>query len=88
MANKKRQQTSVQTKAAVQALEYLLATGYISRKRLYFENFMRGLFFSFGSVLGATLLIALLLWILSLFDSLPWIGHIITTLRQTIQNSH
>jgi hypothetical protein len=35
----------VDTKAAVQALEYLLTAGYVSKRRLYLANFMRGLFF-------------------------------------------
>ncbi len=75
---------NIDTKAAVQALEYLLAAGYVSRRRLYHENFMRGLFFGFGSVLGATVLIAFLLWILSLFSDIPFIGDIARAVRDSI----
>lgn len=76
----------VDEKAAVQALEYLLAAGYVSKKRLYIENFIRGIFFSVGSILGATIVIALLLWILSLLDSVPFIGDIFESAEKTIQN--
>lgn len=80
-----RQKTEVDTKAAVQALEYLLAAGYVNKKRLYYENFLRGIFFSLGSIIGATVLIAFLLWVLSLFNGLPFLGRIATAVREAIQ---
>lgn len=78
--------TAIDTKAAVQALEYLLAAGYVNKKRLYIENFLRGIFFSFGSILGATVLIALLLWLLSLFDTAPFVGDIIKNIQDSIKS--
>jgi hypothetical protein len=38
-----------------------------SRAQVYKMNFIRGIFFGFGSVLGGTLLVALLIWILGAF---------------------
>lgn len=64
------------------ALEILFAEGYISRRRLYWENFVRGIFFSVGGIIGATLVIALLLWVLSLFDAIPFVDQV----RDTIEN--
>lgn len=83
---KKQTTPSIDEKAAVQALEYLLAAGYVSKKRLYIENFVRGIFFSVGSVLGATIVIGLLLWVLSLFSNVPFIGEIVRNAQQTINN--
>ena len=80
----KKTKPDIDTNAAVQALEYLFAAGYINKKRLYFENFVRGLFFSFGSVVGATIVIALLLWILSFFDGLPWVGDVVRSIQNSI----
>lgn len=77
----------VDTKAAVQALEYLFTAGYVSKRRLYIANFMRGLFFGFGSVLGATVLIALTLWILSFFSDIPFIGDIVVLVRDSINTA-
>lgn len=76
--------TNIDTKAAVQALEYLLAAGYVSRRRLYFENFVRGLFFSVGSIVGAAIVVTIILWLLSFFDSLPFIHNISQALKNTI----
>lgn len=69
------------------ALEILFAEGYISRHKLYFENFVRGMFFTAGGIIGATVLIAFILWALSLFDSVPLVGPFFENVRQTIENS-
>jgi uncharacterized membrane protein YfcA len=38
-----------------------------SRVQIYKMNFFRGIFFGLGSVLGGTIVVALLIWLLSLF---------------------
>jgi hypothetical protein len=39
-----------------------------------------------GSVIGATVVIALLLWVLSLFDTFPFIGPVIENAKESIEN--
>lgn len=88
MAKKKSpEKNDIDTKAAVQALEYLLAAGYVSRKRLYVENFIRGIMFSVGSIIGATVVVGLIVWILSAFDTAPVIGHFIKSIQQSINSA-
>lgn len=58
------------------ALEYLFASRYIDIKRLYLENFLRGMFFSIGSIVGVVLVGTIVLWVLSWFDSIPFIDKI------------
>lgn len=65
-------------------LEDLFNDFYAHRGRIYRLNFVRGLFFGFGSVLGGTVLIALLIWLLSLFVDLPLIGEYFRDARETI----
>lgn len=67
------------------ALEVLFTTDYISRRKLYWENFVRGIAFGAGGVIGATVLIGLFIWILSIFDTVPLIGPFIDTTRNTIE---
>ncbi|PSO44484.1 hypothetical protein BRC21_01315 [Candidatus Saccharibacteria bacterium SW_7_54_9] len=43
-------------------------------RRFITINFVRGLFFGLGSVVGATLLVALVLWLLNVFGGLPIVG--------------
>jgi hypothetical protein len=69
------------------ALEVLFAAGYVDRKKLYLENFIRGIVFSAGTIIGATVVIALLLWLLSIFDEIPLIGPVFDNTRETIEQS-
>lgn len=48
-------------------IEDLFYDFHRSRKQVYWMNFIRGIFFGFGSVLGGTLIVALLIWLLSVF---------------------
>lgn len=74
-------------KDVAKALEILFAAGYVDRKTLYLENFIRGIVFGAGGVIGATLLIGILAWILSLFDQIPLIGPFLDETRQTIEQN-
>lgn len=76
-----------ESRQVAKALEIMFATGYISKKKLYWENFVRGFFGSIGAVVGATIGIALLLWALSLFKTVPLIGPLLRNAQQTIQKA-
>lgn len=74
---------NLDTKAAVEALEYLLAAGYVSKKHLYFANFMRGIFFSMGTIVGIAIVSTIVISILAQFDEVP----LIDNARQSIEKS-
>lgn len=69
------------------ALEILFAAGYVDRKKLYWENFVRGIFFSIGGIIGATVILTLLIWFLSLFNEVPVIGPFLDQTTETIQQT-
>lgn len=69
------------------ALEILFATDYIDKKKLYVSNFVRGMFFSAGGIIGATIVIGLLIWILSLFDNVPLLGPLLENTRESIERT-
>ncbi len=46
--------------------------------------FVRGVFTGLGGVVGATLVLALLLWILSFFQEIPLIGPLFESIPQTV----
>jgi len=52
-------------------LEDLFYDFHSSRHQVYWMNFTRGIFFGVGTVIGGTLVVALILWILSLFTNIP-----------------
>ncbi len=62
-------------------------TGYINRRRLYWLSFVKGIFSGVGGVIGATIVIALLLWVLSWMSEVPLIGDFAERVQDTIQNS-
>ncbi len=70
---------------ASRALELILASGYISKRELYKQNFIRGIFFSAGTVVGATLILGFGVWALSLFHSVPVIGPAFQTIQRSIE---
>lgn len=74
---------NLDTKAAVEALEYLLAAGYVSKKRLYFANFMRGMFFALGSIVGVALVSTLVIGILSQFNQSKFVDN----LQRNVENA-
>jgi hypothetical protein len=66
-------------------LEAVVTTGYAKRRRLVAANFLRGLFFGLGASLGVSIVLALLLWTLTIFSDLPFIGQIFEKVEQKIE---
>jgi hypothetical protein len=82
----KRKTVADQEKGASSALaEELFYDLYKDRKRIYKINFFRGIFFGVGSVLGGTIVIAIFVWLLSLFVNLPLIGDAFQDAQDTIE---
>lgn len=68
-------------------LEELFNDLYNDRKRIYKLNFIRGMLFGAGSALGGTLVLALIVWLLSLFVSLPLIGDLFENAQHSIERT-
>lgn len=69
-------------------LEDLFYDFHRSRRQIYTMNFFRGVFFGLGSILGGTIVIALVLWILSLLADIPGgIGDFIQYVVDTVQST-
>jgi hypothetical protein len=58
-----------------------------SRGEIYKMNFIRGIFFGLGSVIGGTVIIALALWLMSFFVDIPGIGHSVEQLQNTLEST-
>ena len=71
------------------AVERIIQKDYVDLAmhwpRLIKVSFIRGVAAGFGGVLGATIVVALLIWLLSLFDQLPFMGKIFEGLREIIK---
>ena len=57
---------------------------YRKKRHLFLANFLGGLAWGLGSVLGATLIVATMLFILNALGGLPLIGGYITDMAEAI----
>lgn len=67
-------------------LEEIFNDYYKSRHNIYKVNFVRGIFFGLGSVLGGTIVVAFLIWLLSFFVQIPGIGDAVQKAQTTIES--
>lgn len=57
-----------------------------NRHQVYWMNFIRGIFFGLGSVLGGTIVVAILIWILAHVGNwIPGLHDFFQALTQTLQ---
>lgn len=62
-------------------------TGYLDAAKSYRQSFIKGMFQGLGGVVGATILVALLLWVLSLFGQVPLIGTFADKVEDTVNTA-
>lgn len=67
-----------------QMLQSIYETGYMDRKTMFKMSFIKGILTGLGGVIGATIVVALLLWVLNLFDEIPLIGPLSDKLQNTV----
>lgn len=69
-------------------LEDLFYDFHSSRKQIYAMNFFRGVFFGVGTVVGGTIIVALVVWMLTWLTDIPGgFGDFIQYIVDTVQNS-
>lgn len=68
-------------------LEEIFNDFYDNRARIYKVNFIRGILFGAGSAVGGTLVLALIVWLLSLFVNAPLIGETFKNAQQSIEQT-
>lgn len=57
-----------------------------NRKKLYKTAFIKGIYSGLGGVIGATIVLAVLLYVISLLGQVPFIGDIAQSIQETIEN--
>jgi hypothetical protein len=60
-------------------------TGYIRNGRMIKMSIVRGIATGFGTVLGATIVVAILVWALTVFSDIPFFGPWFERLREPIE---
>ena len=59
--------------------------GYISKRDAYTFSFFKGVLGGAGAFIGSTLVIALIIWILSIFSETAIIGEIAKEIQESLQ---
>lgn len=89
MANKPGKPTNADYEKLGRTVEGMLINDYIdmigNTRRQIWSSFIRGIFMGFGTVLGATLLVAFTVWLLGWLGALPVIGEYLQEAGSTIQ---
>jgi hypothetical protein len=67
-------------------LENIYMTGYISKKEMLKMSFLKGMAAGLGGVLGATIVVGLLIWVLSLFDTVPLVGPLLENIQDAVKS--
>lgn len=67
------------------AMEQVFLSGYASRRRLFVMSLYRGIGYGLGIFIGGTIIVALIAYGISKFDTVPFLNQIIGPIRNTIQ---
>lgn len=68
------------------SLVSIYESGYINRRSAYKFSFIKGVLAGAGGVIGATVLIAMLLFILSIFSDTPIVGPFFKDVKTTVES--
>lgn len=60
-------------------------SGYLDKGQMLKTSFLKGVITGFGGVIGATIVVALVLWALSLFGRVWFIGPVVDDVRNTVK---
>jgi uncharacterized protein (DUF697 family) len=62
-------------------------TGYVTNKRFYKQSFIKGVLVGLGGVIGATVVVTIILWVLTLFNSVPFVDQLSQNIHHTLQQN-
>ena len=63
----------------------IFESGYIDHNKAYKMSLIKGILQGFGGVLGATILVGIMLWVLSLASHIFFLDRIVNSVQQTVQ---
>lgn len=67
-------------------LTNIYETGYVDRNQAYKSSFIKGILGGLGGVIGATIVVGILLWILSLFQNVPLANRVYNNINNTVNS--
>ncbi len=86
MSKSQRQKSKPDYEQLGRMIQNVYETAYADKKKIYSMSFVKGVATGFGGVIGATVMIAIFIWVLSFFNDIPLIGNFIDSVQTTIEN--
>ncbi len=68
-------------------VQNIYESGYIDRNTMYKMSFIKGILAGLGGVVGATLLVTILLWLLSVLHYVPFLNQITDNVQCSISQT-
>mgnify|MGYP001581048803 CR=1 FL=1 len=68
-------------------VENIYLSGYIDRNQLYKMSFLKGVVAGFGGVIGATIVVGLMIWLLNILNYTP-LKPITERIQETVQDKN
>lgn len=68
-------------------LTNIYETGYIDRNQMYKMSFAKGVLAGLGGVIGATIVVAALLWLLSFLENVPLLDAVVNNIQNTVESA-
>jgi len=69
-----------------QKLEQFYNMGYVNKKQALLFSLLKGIATGFGVFIGGTIVVAVMLWVLSLFIEAPLVGNFVDTINQSLKD--
>lgn len=68
-------------------MQNIYESHYADRWRAYRMSFLKGVFGGLGGVIGATIVVAILAWVLSLFHYVPFLNRLTDNIQRTVETT-
>lgn len=81
---KKQRQQERLNKYQEKVARSIFSGDFVDKGQLYRLNFVRGVFFGLGTFVGGTIVVAMLIWLLTFFSEIPFIGELVETVRNSL----
>lgn len=84
MAAKKHSHSPKEYEEIGRMVEHVYEYNYTNRWRAYHMSFVKGVIAGFGGVIGATVVVAIVLWFLSLLHYVPFVNQITDNFTKSV----